>query len=100
MCVKTLIEEVQNSRSRITRIFANHLASLGVQPSTPIAIALSGGPDSIALSLLVSMWCNHERKPTGISSLLEHLHHQATSSIIEFNCPASYRVRGYRADFL
>ncbi|BDA40549.1 probable tRNA(Ile)-lysidine synthase at N-terminal half [Coccomyxa sp. Obi] len=48
------------------RIYSDQLALLGVQPWTPVAVALSGGPDSVALSLLTSLWSGSEHKPHGV----------------------------------
>ncbi|CAL8467136.1 g6672 [Coccomyxa elongata] len=46
------------------RMCPMHMAFL--LPWTPVAVALSGGPDSVALSLLTSLWSGSEHEPHGV----------------------------------
>ena len=42
--------------SAVAEHFAQRMAALRVARSTPVAVALSGGPDSLALAALTAWW--------------------------------------------
>lgn len=46
----------------VFRVFRAQLAAAGLAPGARLAVALSGGPDSVALASLVSRWGQYPGK--------------------------------------
>lgn len=50
------IHKIMAGMTSVCRKFAESMKSAGLQPGAPVAVALSGGSDSLALALLVAWW--------------------------------------------
>lgn len=53
-------------RDECDDIFARRMCAAGLTPAAHIGIAVSGGPDSTAICILVSRWIQQEGGPSGI----------------------------------
>ena len=55
----------------LQRRFDCALRALSIRPDLPAALALSGGPDSLALAILASNWLHRGVRPSpGASAIL------------------------------
>lgn len=59
------------------RVFSDQMAAMGIERTASIAVALSGGPDSLALALCSSLWMRNAELSSelsgGSTKLLEPL---------------------------
>jgi tRNA(Ile)-lysidine synthase len=62
-----LLQHAAPSCGDVDSIFANRMQMAGITPHDRIAIAVSGGPDSMALCILTARWLQQQQQVKGLS---------------------------------
>ncbi|CAM6045901.1 unnamed protein product [Sphagnum compactum] len=62
-----LLQHAAPSSGDVDSIFANRMQLAGITPHDRIAIAVSGGPDSMALCILTARWWQQQQQVKGLS---------------------------------